>query len=85
MKYLLSAFILLCSMQSACAKSILSKDGKELTVQLDEVVITGTGTEHYLKMPPRTDRGHYQQSAGTIPGPQHGRPAGRPLPFANLQ
>lgn len=52
MKHLLSAFILLCSMQSTYAQSILTKDGKELNVQLDEVVITGTGTEHYLKDAP---------------------------------
>lgn len=52
MKHLLSAFILLCSMQAAYSQSILTKDGKELSVQLDEIVITGTGTEHYLKDAP---------------------------------
>ena len=34
--------------QSVCAQSIL-KDPKELSVLLNEVVVTGTGTEHYLK------------------------------------
>lgn len=51
MKYLLPAILSLCA-QTICAQSILTKDGKELSVQLDEVVVTGTGTEHYLKDAP---------------------------------
>lgn len=50
-KYWLGA-ILLCIMQSASAQSILSKDEKELSLLLNEVVVTGTGTEHYLKDAP---------------------------------
>lgn len=34
------------------AQSILSKDGKEMNIQLDEVVVTGTGTQHLLKDAP---------------------------------
>lgn len=52
MKYLLPA-ILLVSAQTVCAQSILKdKDEKELSVLLNEVVVTGTGTEHYLKDAP---------------------------------
>lgn len=52
MKYLLPA-ILLVSAQTICAQSILKdKDEKELSVLLNEVVVTGTGTEHYLKDAP---------------------------------
>ncbi len=36
---------------AVCAQSIL-KDPKELSVLLNEVVVTGTGTEHYLKDAP---------------------------------
>lgn len=42
---------LLCAMQNAVAQSIL-KDEKELSLLLNEVVVTGTGTEHYLKDAP---------------------------------
>lgn len=42
---------LLCAMQNAAAQSIL-KDEKELSLLLNEVVVTGTGTEHYLKDAP---------------------------------
>lgn len=49
MRYLLPAILLL-GTQIASAQSILKdKDDKELSVLLNEVVITGTGTEHYLK------------------------------------
>ena len=52
MKYLLPAILLL-GTQIASAQSILKdKDDKELSVLLNEVVITGTGTEHYLKDAP---------------------------------
>ncbi len=47
MRLLASAILALC-VQSVCAQSIL-KDPKELSVLLNEVVVTGTGTEHYLK------------------------------------
>ena len=49
-KYWLGA-ILLCAMQNMAAQSIL-KDEKELSLLLNEVVVTGTGTEHYLKDAP---------------------------------
>lgn len=52
MRYLLPAILLL-GTQIASAQSILKdKDDKELSVLLNEVVITGTGTEHYLKDAP---------------------------------
>lgn len=52
MKYLLPAILLL-GAQTICAQSILNdKDEKELSVLLNEVVVTGTGTEHYLKDAP---------------------------------
>ncbi len=52
MRYLLPAILLL-GTQIASAQSILkNKDEKELSVLLNEVVITGTGTEHYLKDAP---------------------------------
>lgn len=50
MRLLASAILALC-VQSVCAQSIL-KDPKELSVLLNEVVVTGTGTEHYLKDAP---------------------------------
>lgn len=43
--------ILLYAMQPLGAQSIL-KDEKELSLLLNEVVVTGTGTEHYLKDAP---------------------------------
>lgn len=52
MKYLLPAILIL-GAQTICAQSILNgKDEKELSVLLNEVVVTGTGTEHYLKDAP---------------------------------
>lgn len=52
MKYLLPTILLL-GTQTICAQSILNgKDEKELSVLLNEVVVTGTGTEHYLKDAP---------------------------------
>jgi outer membrane receptor for ferrienterochelin and colicins len=48
---LLAFAILAACAQSVCAQSIL-KDPKELSVLLNEVVVTGTGTEHYLKDAP---------------------------------
>lgn len=52
-KYWLGAALLCCAMQSATAQSILkNKDEKELSLLLNEVVVTGTGTEHYLKDAP---------------------------------
>lgn len=50
MRLLASAILALC-IQSVYAQSIL-KDPKELSVLLNEVVVTGTGTEHYLKDAP---------------------------------
>lgn len=50
MRYLLFTFFIFCACVSQ-AQSIL-KDEKELKVLLDEVVVTGTGTEHYLKDAP---------------------------------
>lgn len=51
-KYLLGA-MLLCAVQNATAQSILEKKNeKELSLLLNEVVVTGTGTEHYLKDAP---------------------------------
>lgn len=41
----------MCAMQSMLAQSIL-KDERELSLLLNEVVVTGTGTEHYLKDAP---------------------------------
>ena len=52
-KYWLEAVLLCGVMQSAPAQSILkNKDEKELSLLLNEVVVTGTGTEHYLKDAP---------------------------------
>lgn len=52
MKYLLLLSLLI-SMQAVYAQSILKeKDEKGLSVLLNEVVVTGTGTEHYLKDAP---------------------------------
>ena len=52
-KYWLEAVLLCGVMQSATAQSILkNKDEKELSLLLNEVVVTGTGTEHYLKDAP---------------------------------
>lgn len=52
MKYWLSV-VLWIGVQTLYAQSILkNKDGKELSVFLHEVVVTGTGTEHYLKDAP---------------------------------
>ena len=49
-KYWLETVLLCGVMQSAPAQSILkNKDEKELSLLLNEVVVTGTGTEHYLK------------------------------------
>lgn len=50
MRLLASVVFALC-VESVCAQSIL-KDPKELSVLLNEVVVTGTGTEHYLKDAP---------------------------------
>lgn len=51
-KYWLGA-MLLCAMQNAAAQSIIeNKSEKELSLMLQEVVVTGTGTEHYLKDAP---------------------------------
>ena len=52
-KYWLEAVLLCGVMQSAPAQSILKNKGeKELSLLLNEVVVTGTGTEHYLKDAP---------------------------------
>ncbi|WP_455674091.1 TonB-dependent receptor plug domain-containing protein [Phocaeicola sp.] len=52
MKYVLPTILLL-GAQAVSAQSILKdKDDKELSVLLNEVVVTGTGTEHYLKDAP---------------------------------
>lgn len=52
MKYWLPVILWMC-IQTLCAQSILkNKDEKELSVFLNEVVVTGTGTEHYLKDAP---------------------------------
>lgn len=56
-KYWLEAVLLCGVMQSAPAQSILkNKDEKELSLLLNEVVVTGTGTEHYLKDAPCRQR-----------------------------
>lgn len=53
MKKLLLLSLLWPLTQAASAQSILqNKDEKELSVLLNEVVVTGTGTEHYLKYAP---------------------------------
>lgn len=45
--------LLLCTASCASAQSILEgKKQEELSVMLEEVVVTGTGTEHYLKEAP---------------------------------
>lgn len=52
MKYLFAVFLIV-SVQAVVAQSILKdKDDKDLSVILREVVVTGTGTEHYLKDAP---------------------------------
>ena len=84
-KYWLEAVLLCGVMQSAPAQSILkNKDEKELSLLLNEVVVTGTGTEHYLKDAPRADRGAHGKSAGAISGAQHRRPSQRAQPFPHL-
>ena len=51
-KYLFGV-VFLYTMHSATAQSILeNKSEKELSLMLQEVVVTGTGTEHYLKDAP---------------------------------
>lgn len=45
-------FITFCALGQLRAQSILDKQGKEVVVQMDEVVVTGTGTEHRLKDAP---------------------------------
>ena len=51
-KYLLGA-VFVCAVHSASAQSILeNKNEEELSLMLQEVVVTGTGTEHYLKDAP---------------------------------
>lgn len=73
MRYLLPAILLL-GTQIASAQSILKdKDDKELSVLLNEVVITGTGTEHYLKDAPVQTEVITKQSFGTISGTQYRR------------
>ena len=81
-KYWLEAVLLCGVMQSAPAQSILkNKDEKELSLLLNEVVVTGTGTEHYLKdAPVQTE----VLSAGAISGTQHRRPSQRAQPFPHL-
>ena len=54
---LLAFAILVACVQSVCAQSIL-KDPKELSVLLNEVVVTGTGTERR----PCANRGNHWQS-----------------------
>lgn len=44
--------ILLASAGNIQAQSILSKHGDEMSINLDEVVVTGTGTQHLLKDAP---------------------------------
>ena len=73
MRLLASAILALC-IQSVCAQSIL-KDPKELSVLLNEVVVTGTGTEHYLKdAPVQTE----------VPRTQYARYSGRAERFHHL-
>lgn len=50
-KFMLGA-VLLCAMQNVAAQSILEKKETELSLLLNEIVVTGTGTEHYLKNAP---------------------------------
>ena len=51
-KYLLGA-VFVCAVHAASAQSILeNKNEEELSLMLQEVVVTGTGTEHYLKDAP---------------------------------
>lgn len=52
MKYFILAILLFEGILSVGAQSILTKNEKELSVLLNEVVVTGTGTEHYLKDAP---------------------------------
>lgn len=47
-KYLLGA-VFVCAVHSASAQSILeNKNEEELSLMLQEVVVTGTGTERYM-------------------------------------
>lgn len=53
MRILVSAILLLLGAQIAGAQSIIKeKEEQELLLLLNEVVITGTGTEHYMKNAP---------------------------------
>lgn len=68
--YWVGAMLLCCVVQSATAQSILEKkDEKELSLLLNEVVVTGTGTEHYLKDAPRANGSNHRKGIGAIPGP----------------
>lgn len=49
---LLYPFTLLLLASVADAQTLLSPSGQELSVELKEIVVTGTGTEHYLKETP---------------------------------
>ena len=76
--------LLLTAMEHVPAQSILKdKEEKDLAVMLKEVVVTGTGTEHYLKdAPVQTEvitRKALEQS-----GTQHRRTAERTITLAHL-
>ena len=84
-KYWLEAVLLCGVMQSAPAQSILkNKDEKELSLLLNEVVVTGTGNRALPERRPRADRGAHGKSAGAISGAQHRRPSQRAQPFPHL-
>ena len=84
-KYWLEAVLLCGVMQSAPAQSILkNKDEKELSLLLNEVVVTGTGTEHYLKDAPVQTEVLTGKATGAISGAQHRRPSQRAQPFPHL-
>ena len=84
-KYWLEAVLLCGVMQSAPAQSILkNKDEKELSLLLNEVVVTGTGTEHYLKDAPVQTEVLTGKALEQISGAQHRRPSQRAQLFPPL-
>lgn len=82
MRLLASAILALC-VQSVCAQSIL-KDPKELSVLLNEVVVTGTGTEHYLKDAPVQTEVITGKALDKLPRTQYARYSGRAERFHHL-
>lgn len=77
--------LLLYAVPQVSAQSILEgKKTENLSLMLEEVVVTGTGDRTLSEGRSRTDRSHYKTGFGTVPGPQYGRAAGWALPLAHI-